>query len=350
MPAMLRSATMVLCAVALGAAACGGVTASAGRSTPRPPASATARAQPSPPATATAPAPADPPPTPTPPATASAPPSSCAPARPHASGTFHASIQSGGLTRTYTLYVPPKYDGARREPLMLVFHGSGQNGDYMQRYTNFDPIAAAAGVIMVYPDAVPPAREWNTWKAPEDPADERFVGDLLTSLDARLCVDPARVYAAGYSNGGGMAQRLACDMPGRIAAVGLVGAAYFTCNERTPVIAFNGTADTFVPFGGSPEADPGHGPAPPVSDVLAGWAKGLGCAAAPSVSRLTTEVELSIFRGCPRGDGEVQAYTIIGGGHTWPGGAFADPRLGTTTAQVSASIAMLGFFEAYPRP
>ncbi|MHB8377177.1 MAG: CE1 family esterase [Dehalococcoidia bacterium] len=346
---MRRTIPFWTCAAALLAAACGGITANAGRTASLAPGTVTPPPVTAPPSTPTVPAP-DPSATPAPPPAASPAAAACSPARPHAAGTFSESIQSGGLTRTYIVHIPPSYAGARPMPLVLVFHGSGLDGAYMVRYSNFDPLADAAGVIMVYPDAVAPAREWNTWKSPEDPDDERFVGDLLTTLDRQLCVDPARVYAAGYSNGGGMAQRLACDMSGRIAAVGLVGAAYFTCPERTPVIAFNGTADTFVPFGGSPEADPGHGPAPPVNDVLAGWARNIGCSPVPKVSRLTSDVELSVFQGCPRGDGEVQLYTIVGGGHTWPGGAFADARLGKTTADLSASLAMLGFFDAYPKP
>ena len=41
-------------------------------------------------------------------------------------------------------------------------------------------------------------------------------------------IDPARIYANGLSNGGGMAFVLSCTMSDRIAAVGLVAAAHLS--------------------------------------------------------------------------------------------------------------------------
>jgi polyhydroxybutyrate depolymerase len=40
-------------------------------------------------------------------------------------------------------------------------------------------------------------------------------------------------------------------------------------------------------------------------------------------------------------------YSIIGGGHTWPG-AIPIPRLGLTTKQIDASSAIWDFFAAHP--
>jgi len=36
----------------------------------------------------------------------------------------------------------------------------------------------------------------------------------LTTLQRQMCVDPQRIYATGYSNGGGMANLLACKLAG----------------------------------------------------------------------------------------------------------------------------------------
>ncbi len=62
------------------------------------------------------------------------------------------------------------------------------------------------------------------------------------------------MYVVGIANGGFLAQRLACDMPGMFAGVvayasGL-DAAQCTATGRTPMLLMHGTADVIVPFAG----------------------------------------------------------------------------------------------------
>jgi polyhydroxybutyrate depolymerase len=40
-------------------------------------------------------------------------------------------------------------------------------------------------------------------------------------------------------------------------------------------------------------------------------------------------------------------YSIIGGGHTWPG-AIPLPKFGLTTTQINASATIWAFFAAHP--
>jgi hypothetical protein len=65
----------------------------------------------------------------------------------------------------------------------------------------------------------------------------RFTTDLLDDLQGRLCVDPARVAAAGFSAGGGVTARVACELAGRVAAVATVAAALFTDHRARGVPA-----------------------------------------------------------------------------------------------------------------
>ena len=50
--------------------------------------------------------------------------------------------------------------------------------------------------------------------------DVRFISELIDTLEAAYNIDPARIYANGLSNGGGMAFVLSCTLSDRIAAVG----------------------------------------------------------------------------------------------------------------------------------
>src|SRR5205807_1426075 len=66
----------------------------------------------------------------------------------------------------------------------------------------------------------------RVWRVGSDFAkDVRFISEMIDKLEAAYNIDPARIYANGFSNGGGMAFVLSCTMSDRIAAVGMVGTA-----------------------------------------------------------------------------------------------------------------------------
>lgn len=273
----------------------------------------------------------------------------CAQPLPHAAGDFDQTIDSGGMARTYILHVPAGYDGSKLTPLVLSFHGFSLNAKFFAPYANFDAVADRSGFIVVTPDATGSPAFWNAAAASGATDDVGFVRDLLAKLDGALCIDQARTYAAGYSNGGGMALRLACDVPDRIAAVGVVAATYVNCRGDAPLIAFHGTADPIVPFEGGEDPSGASSIFPSVRRSVSEWARTLGCDGLPLISRPSSEVEVSTFQRCASGTQDVLLYTIIGGGHTWPGAAALPEHIvGMTTQQVDASELMWEFFAAHP--
>jgi len=274
----------------------------------------------------------------------------CQPTLPHAAGNFNESLQSGGLTRTYVLRIPSGYAGSARVPLVVAYHGYGMAAAQFAAYDGFDAAADNAGFIVVTPDGTGEPTVWNTAKSPGAPDDVQFTKDLIASLQSELCVDAARIFTAGYSLGGGMALRVACDLPDTVAAVAAVAALYPNCVAPVPLIAFHGTADAVVPFEGrDPTATTGASPV--VRRSVSEWARTLGCDGLPLISRPAAEVELSTFQRCPYGTGDALLYTIIGGGHTWPGATFPLPEnvFGKTTAAINATDTIWRFFAAHPR-
>jgi polyhydroxybutyrate depolymerase len=283
---------------------------------------------------------------------APSPPAGCAPARPHAAGESLERIEGGGGTRTYILHVPPAYDGSTPLPLVLAFHPFGADARTFDDYTALPAMADKSGFVLVSPEGTGAAgaQHWNVTGALNDADDLGFVRDLLASLDAALCVDPARTYATGYSNGGGMVQRLACEMPDRFAAVGVVASVYVSCTAKVPVVAFHGTADPVLPFeGGAVAPDVVGGTYPPVRRVLSEWARALGCDGLPIISQPAASIELSTFRNCPSGDGQALLYAVIGGGHTWPNATRDLDLEGPTTHQIDATATIWEFFAAHAR-
>jgi polyhydroxybutyrate depolymerase len=146
----------------------------------------------------------------------------------------------------------------------------------------------AVAFLAVYPQGLSAGASKPFWASSgrvELGIDElRFTTDLLDHLQARFCVDPARVAAAGFSAGGGVTARIACELAGRVAAVATVAAGLFTepggCRPARPVavLSMHGTADEVLPYGGSRPASPHRcrcRPCPP------GWPSGPPGTAAP---------------------------------------------------------------------
>ena len=150
-----------------------------------------------------------------------------------------------------------------------------------------------------------------------------------------------------------MSFALSCTLAHRLAAIGTVGAArvlpWEWCEEKRPlpVISFHGTGDTAVPYeGGSSWV--GDVVFPDVDEWTAGWARRNRCEPDPVESLVADEVRRRSYRDCAQGS-DVILYTILGGGHTWPGGApLPEWFLGPTSQSVDATREMWDFFEQHP--
>lgn len=274
----------------------------------------------------------------------------CHPALPHAAGSFNESVSSGGLDRTYVLHVPSGYDSSKHVPLVLAYHGWTMSADQFAAYDGFDAAADRSGFAVVTPNGTGNPQAWNTAKDAGRPDDVQFTKDLLAKVEGEVCIDEDRVYAAGFSLGGGMAIRLACEMPDRIAAAGVVAAVYPNCSAAVPIVAFHGTSDPIVPFEGGQTGATGALIFPVVRRSVSEWARGLGCDGLPFISRPSGEVELSTFQRCRYATGDALLYTVLGGGHTWPGSIpLPENIVGRTTSQINATDVMWEFFAAHPR-
>ena len=186
------------------------------------------------------------------------------PALPTLSGTLtKGTLEAGGLKRTYLTYLPqglPK--GA---PLVLVMHGSGENGAQIRIGTGygFERLADEHRFAVVYPDSY--TFDWNDCSKVGDFSvnghevdDVGFLNALADKLITDLNVDQGRVFATGVSAGGFMSIRLALESPSRFRAVAAVAANVpapenFKCTPQgqgTSVMIMNGTKDPLVPFAG----------------------------------------------------------------------------------------------------
>jgi polyhydroxybutyrate depolymerase len=249
------------------------------------------------------------------------------------------------------LYVPARYDGATPVPLLLLYHGYDSSPERLAENLGIGHVADDAGMLIAVPEGVGGSKSWNTRAFTGRDDDVAFARTLLDAVGRDLCYDSDQVYAAGFSMGGGMAMRAACGLPDAIAAVGTVGATYSDCRAPVPLIAFHGDADTVVPYGGGTEPEElSGGMFPPVRRTISEWARDLGCDGLATISRYSPQVEVSTYPNCPSGRDDVLLYTVLGGGHTWPGASpEANPVGGLTTQEIDATKTMIEFFAAHAR-
>jgi polyhydroxybutyrate depolymerase len=140
-----------------------------------------------------------------------------------------------------------------------------------------------------------------------------------------------------------------------IAAVGVVSGGFMEpiggCrpSRPMPVIAFHGTGDGIVPYGGT-RRWPFPIEFPSVPAWTQAWAERDGCAPAPVTTAVSAHVQEMHYGPC-RGGADVVLYTIEGGGHAWPGGEELPQFIaGFTTQEIDATRILWDFFSAHARP
>jgi polyhydroxybutyrate depolymerase len=160
-------------------------------------------------------------------------------------------LTSGGRTRSYRLFVPPVVAGQARLPLVFDLHGTGGNAAGRAKGSGFEALAAREGFAVATLQGE--ESRWNVPVVSGRADDVQYVSDVLDHVAARACIDPARVYATGFSGGGRMSSLLGCRLNDRIAAIAPVGGLRWAgpCPGRAlPVLTVHGLADLTNPYEG----------------------------------------------------------------------------------------------------
>lgn len=286
-------------------------------------------------------------------------------------GQVTLPFAAAGDTGTYIRHLPPSYNGQIPLPVVLDLHGYSEPASVHVLISALGPFGDAHHFITLTPQTNGPVPLWNTALKGKDVA---FLGALLDRAEQTLCVDEARIFVTGYSNGAFMTSALACAFSSRIAAVapvaGIQEISGCSFSRPVPVVAFHGTADPFVPYNG------GVGPAalklpapdgsgktlgqlgagkqqrgPSIPQATTAWAKRNGCSTSPTDKTIAGDVTL-ISYACPA-DATVELYRVTGGGHAWPGSPVdrsLSKVVGRVTFSISANDIMWAFFQAHPLP
>ena len=167
--------------------------------------------------------------------------------------------------------------------------------------------------------------------------------------ETRLNVDPGRVFAVGFSNGGMLAYRLACEAPDTFAAIAVIAATMTApCSPSRPVsiIQFSALHDPLISYS---TGYSGHIKNQglrleelSVVAVVAEWRQFDRCGA-PTSTAIQTGIEWS-HSACSDGNA-VDIYTLANGVHGWPGGVYS----GSKESGFEATPILLAFLAAHGR-
>lgn len=167
------------------------------------------------------------------------------------------SIEVGGVTRNYILHVPQSARPQQPVPVLLDFHGWGHSAAGVWRVSQFKELAERDGFITVYPDGLPVTlmrgEERPGWQiaAVDGNRDLAFTQAVLDRLEQDFCVDRARVYSTGFSNGAFFSHILGCVLADRVAAIAPVGGGHITVpckpDRPVPVLIYHGSSDELIP-------------------------------------------------------------------------------------------------------
>lgn len=286
------------------------------------------------------------------------------------------SLSYQGTVRNYYLYVPSSYQSGKSMPLVLAFHGGRGSGDRLAANTRLNDVASREGFIVAYPNGI--NNQWNDGRNAQGSDanidDVGFISTLIDKLVREKSIDKNKVYAVGTSNGGMFTQRLACQMPNKIAAFATVSAALpknlqSSCNPRRPVpiLMINGNADPVVRWEGGEVARDIRGRSGQKPNGVGGelmsipatvafWRSNDGCSVQPRIEKLPdtqqdgTQVTRAQYSNC-RNSSQVVLYTIDGGGHAWPGSSVKTEqrrqrdRVGKVSQDISASNIIWDFLK-----
>jgi poly(3-hydroxybutyrate) depolymerase len=154
--------------------------------------------------------------------------------------------------------------------LIVDMHGYTMTADSEEENTGMRAIGQANDYVVVQPTAPKDSFQLPSWdQATHAPLVHQFMVDLAASLP----IDPSKVHAMGFSQGGGMTFRLLCDYADFFASgapIGAIEGCQFsgqdTPSEEVDILQVHGRTDAIVSF---------QGTAVPQRDkALAAWAFG----------------------------------------------------------------------------
>ena len=282
------------------------------------------------------------------------------------------SFTHQGRTLAYKLFVPAVAAGTAPtpRPLVLMLHGCTQGAADFAAGTQMNALARKHGVIVLYPEQKQHENSQKCWNWFKSQHQQRGRGEpallaaLTQSIAGEYDVDATRVYVAGLSAGGAMADILGHSYPEIYAAVGvhsgLPSGSAKDLMSALAVMRHGGGAMSNSDGGYVPPTIVFHGDADSTVDksngaaiVKAARQANFGTSRANNAPVSTegrsangqrfTRTVYADDAGCVH----AEHWQLHGAGHAWSGGSVNGSYTNPTGADASAE--MLRFFMAHSK-
>ena len=243
----------------------------------------------------------------------------------------NGELKIDGLARTFIVR-PPR--GAAPDALALLLHGNHPEagGHEMRQWTSFDRQADAYGIAVAYPDGYQGSWADGRGVARAEAAGADDVAFLRAIIDwsaDRYGTFPDRAIVAGMSNGACMAHRMALEASDQVAVLAAVSGqmpaslADAAPSHAVSAILIHGTADSAAPIAGGYSRHRGpngelRGRMLSLDESAARWRAIDRCPAGAGETQ-TTELSSRETSQAGAGGTRVVAWSVFGGGHSWPG-------------------------------
>lgn len=252
-------------------------------------------------------------------------------------GSEHRNITAGGMKRDYIVSTPAGARQRDRLPVIFVFHGYKEDAERIRKNSGLD----AADAIVAYLDGKDSAWAPAPYASTSGQQDLAFVDAVLAEIEGEFSVDRSRIFAAGFSNGGGFAAFVGCQRPQAFTGIATVAGAYYQrvsagCSQIPMMhVDFHGTGDNVIAYNGGQRHATAYNS---VEEMLHESASRNHCDARHEDIEVAPGVIREAWTGC---DAELAHYRIENGPHVWPGGAGDSSG---TVPKGFATDAMLKFF------
>ena len=172
-----------------------------------------------------------------------------------------------------------QHDDSIKDGIALFLHGSPGSADKVMGIFDAKVIASKHNLVALSPEGL--MRTWGWLSLNDTSTDNKdidYLTELLTKVRGDLNINSDKLYIFGYSAGGFMAYRLACEIPEQITAiVSLAGqhrGTFDGCDNAPPVKLhhLHSTSDREVPYEGR-----AYGDIKTVDETIEFWRIKNGC-------------------------------------------------------------------------
>ncbi len=206
----------------------------------------------------------------------------------------HTTVSVGPSSRTAILEMPGGHDYSRPLPLVVALHGFSNSGTEVTYNMGLTDSIHNNEHLLLRPDGTQHSgwgdpRFWNATDAccnegflwgPTHSDDVNWLEGIVSDAVSNYGADPEGIIFMGFSNGGFMSHRMACDrgsmMKAIVALNGVTWNDFNMCpNTGSPdILHVHATSDTTIEYEGG---NNNGNPFPGANATLANWAARKGC-------------------------------------------------------------------------